>query len=239
MSNHAPEATDDGPAVAVEDVRKSYPTPEGDLAVLVGIDLTVDRGEVVAVTGESGSGKSTLLHLMGGLDQPTGGKIFVAGVELGACTPAALAGIRNRQIGFVFQFHHLLPDFTAIENVAMPQLMMGADAQDAESRASELLAAVSMEHRLRHRPGELSGGEQQRVAVARALANSPTVVFADEPSGNLDHRHSEQLHDIIWSLAKQGSTSFVVATHDQALARRADREIRLENGGARELSGVS
>ena len=224
------------PAVVARSVTKSYPTPEGDLSVLEGIDLQVARGEIVAVTGESGAGKSTLLHLLGGLDRPSGGDIIVDGVDLGVCSDTYLARFRNRQIGFVFQFHHLLPEFTAVENVAMPRLMQDAAPRDALRRATDLLKAVGMGHRLQHRPGELSGGEQQRVAVARALVNDPAVVLADEPSGNLDHRHSQQLHELLWELARQRGVTFVIATHDQALSRRADREIRLEDGAARELS---
>ena len=227
------------PAVVARAVVKSYPTPEGDLPVLEGVDLQVERGEIVAVTGESGAGKTTLLHLLGGLDRPTGGDIVVDGVDLGACSDARLARFRNRQIGFVFQFHHLLPDFTALENVAMPRLMQGAALAEAAALAEELLGSVGMERRLHHRPAELSGGEQQRVAVARALVNDPAVVLADEPSGNLDHRHSEQLHDLIWRLARQRAATFVIATHDQALSHRADREIRLEDGRTRELSRAS
>jgi lipoprotein-releasing system ATP-binding protein len=236
MSNAKPATDTLGAAVSATGVSKSYPTPDGDLSVLDGLDLEVGRGEIVAITGESGAGKSTLLHLLGGLDQPSSGRIVVDGVDLLDCSAAELAKARNRRVGFVFQFHHLLPDFTAIENVAMPMLMMGSDAQAARDRARELLAQVSLDKRLEHRPSELSGGEQQRVAVARALANRPAVVLADEPSGNLDHRHSEQLHDLIWSLAQSSSASFVIATHDSALSRRADREIRLADGAARELS---
>jgi len=223
-------------AVSARKVFKSYPTPEGELPILVGLDLEVRRGEIVAITGESGAGKSTLLHLLGGLDRPTSGEIIVDGVDLNACTNGDLARFRNRQIGFVFQFHHLMPDFTALENVMVPKLMAGAKFEEARKTAMELLAAVGLKGRLQHRTNELSGGEQQRVAVARALANAPSVVLADEPSGNLDYRHSHQLHDLMWELARQRGATFVIVTHDRALARRADREIRLENGLARELS---
>jgi lipoprotein-releasing system ATP-binding protein len=228
-------AVPDGLAVVVRTLFKSYPTPEGELPILMGLDLNVRRGEIVAITGESGAGKSTLLHLLGGLDRPTGGQIIVDGVDLNSRSDAELARFRNRQIGFVFQFHHLLPDFTAVENVMVPRLIAGAKPAEAERAARELLRAVELQNRLHHRPSELSGGEQQRVAVARALANSPAVVLADEPSGNLDYRHSGQLHDLMWRLVDERGTTFVIATHDRALAARADREIRLENGLAREL----
>jgi lipoprotein-releasing system ATP-binding protein len=228
--------TANGYAVVAENVQKHYPTPEGDLPILIGIDIAVRKGEIVAITGESGAGKSTLLHLLGGLDEPTAGQITVDGMRIDSCGDVERSRFRNQRVGFVFQFHHLLPDFTALENVMMPCLMGGVREREARDAARKILSAVAMGHRLTHRPDELSGGEQQRVAVARALVNAPAVVFADEPSGNLDYRHSNQLHDLLWSLARGTSTTFVVATHDRALALRADREIRLENGGARELS---
>lgn len=228
-------AGSDGPAVLARSLFKSYPTPEGDLPILTGVDLEVRRGEIVAVTGESGVGKSTLLHLLGGLDRPTSGQIVVDGVDLAACSDDELARFRNRQIGFVFQFHYLLPDFTAVENVMVPCLIAGALPEQAERAARKLLDAVELGNRLHHRPSELSGGEQQRVAVARALANSPAVVLADEPSGNLDYRHSRQLHDLMWHLVDERGATFVIVTHDRGLAARADRELRLENGLAREL----
>jgi lipoprotein-releasing system ATP-binding protein len=223
-------------AVTCRNLTKSYPMPGGDLPVLLGLDIEIQPGEIVAVTGESGAGKSTLLHLLGGLDRPSGGDIVVDGMDIGAMQDDSLASFRNRQIGFVFQFHYLLPDFTAIENVMMPCLMAGVEPENAGDRASKLLKSVGLDHRLQHRPSELSGGEQQRVAVARALANEPSVVLADEPSGNLDHRHSTQLHDLIWHLAQERAATFVIATHDRELAARADREIELSDGRARELS---
>ena len=232
------QATSPPAQIAVEcrALVKSYPTPEGDLPVLTGVDLEIRRGEIGAVTGESGAGKSTLLHLLGGLDRPTSGEIAVDGVELSRISDGELATFRNRQIGFVFQFHYLLPDFTAVENVAMPGLMAGVPASEAHATAEALLEAVELSTRRHHRPSELSGGEQQRVAVARALLNSPSVVLADEPSGNLDHRHSKQLHDLMWSLARERGATFVIATHDRDLAMRADRQIALADGVAQELS---
>jgi len=225
-------------AIVCRGLSKSYPTPEGDLPVLVDLDFEIKRGDIVAVTGESGAGKSTLLHLLGGLDRATRGEVVVDGVALNGIADDALARFRNLQIGFVFQFHYLLPDFTALENAMMPRLMVGISMDEAKADARVLLDAVGMGHRLEHRPNELSGGEQQRVAVARALVNSPAVVLADEPSGNLDHRHSRQLHDLIWRLARERSATFVIATHDYELARRADRQFALSDGGIRELSEV-
>lgn len=225
-------------AIVCRKLSKSYPTPEGDLPVLVDLDFEVKRGEIVAVTGESGAGKSTLLHLLGGLDRATSGEIVVDGVSLNGIPDDALARFRNMQIGFVFQFHYLLPDFTALENAMMPRLMAGISMDEAKADARVLLDAVGMGRRLEHRPNELSGGEQQRVAVARALVNSPAVVLADEPSGNLDHRHSRQLHDLIWRLARERSATFVIATHDYELARRADRQFALSDSALRELSEV-
>jgi len=222
-------------AVVARKVFKSYPTPDGDLPILMGVDLAVRRGEIVAITGESGVGKSTLLHLLGGLDRATSGQIVVDTVQLDNCSEIELARFRNRQIGFVFQFHHLLPDFTAEENVMVPCLLGGMKREQAARLARGLLEQVELGGRLHHRPSELSGGEQQRVAVARALANNPSVILADEPSGNLDYRHSGQLHDLIWRLVAERGATFVIVTHDRALAARADREIRLEAGLAREL----
>ncbi len=225
-------------AIICRKLSKSYPTPEGDLPVLVDLDFEVKRGEIVAVTGESGAGKSTLLHLLGGLDRATSGEIVVDGVSLNGIPDDALARFRNMQIGFVFQFHYLLPDCTALENAMMPRLMAGISMDEAKADARVLLDAVGMGRRLEHRPNELSGGEQQRVAVARALVNSPAVVLADEPSGNLDHRHSRQLHDLIWRLARERSATFVIATHDYELERRADRQFALSDSALRELSEV-
>lgn len=234
MSDDLPVASE--VAVLAENLHKSYPTPEGDLPILVGVDLRVRKGEIVAITGESGAGKSTLLHLLGGLDRPTSGHITVDGVRIDNTDEGSRSRFRNERVGFVFQFHHLLPDFTALENVMMPCLIAGTDVAAAKTVALEMLTSVGLENRLGHRPNELSGGEQQRVAVARALANKPAIVFADEPSGNLDYRHSRQLNDLLWSLARAKAVTFVIATHDRALALRADREIRLENGVARELT---
>ena len=216
--------------ISATGLSKSYPTPEGSLDVLVDLDIAVNRGSIVAITGESGAGKSTLLHLLGGLDLPTAGTVVVDGVDLSTLNGDELARFRNTKIGFVFQFHHLLPDFSAVENVVIPQLMAGVSMVDAENEARRLLEGVGLGQRLSHRPNELSGGEQQRVAFARALANNPAVVLADEPSGNLDPRHSRQLHDLMWNLARDHDAAFVIATHDYDLADRADQRISLDNG---------
>ena len=198
--------------------------------VLLECDLSVSRGEFVAVTGASGTGKSTLLHLLGALDRPNAGSVALDGIEYAACTADALAALRNRKIGFVFQFHHLLRDFSALENVMLPQLIAGVSASGAARRAEELLAAVGLSSRTTHRPGKLSGGEQQRVAVARALANAPAVLLADEPSGNLDAGNAEHLHGLFAELSRRYEAAVVVVTHNRSLAERADRVLSLEEG---------
>ncbi|MEP6573116.1 MAG: ABC transporter ATP-binding protein [Gemmatimonadota bacterium] len=213
------------------DIRKVYVSGDGTpLEILSGVDLTVNRGEFVAIIGASGAGKSTLLQLLGALDRPTEGSISLDGMDYADCTPSELATLRNRKIGFVFQFHHLLREFTALENVMMPLLIAGSDDETAHSRAEVLLASVGLAGRMSHRPNALSGGEQQRVAVARALAADPRVILADEPSGNLDQAHGERLHDLLASLARDFETALVVVTHNQLLAARADRILSMEGG---------
>jgi lipoprotein-releasing system ATP-binding protein len=212
-------------------LRKSYLGGDGrPIDVLLECDLSVSRGEFVAVTGASGTGKSTLLHLLGALDRPNAGSVALDGIEYAACTADALAALRNRKIGFVFQFHHLLRDFSALENVMLPQLIAGVSASGAARRAEELLAAVGLSSRTTHRPGKLSGGEQQRVAVARALANAPAVLLADEPSGNLDAGNAEHLHGLFAELSRRYEAAVVVVTHNRSLAERADRVLSLEEG---------
>ena len=212
-------------------VRKSYVGGDGaPIDVLAGVDLSVSRGEFVAIVGASGSGKSTLLHLLGALDQPSGGEVLLDGAPYAAMTAGQLAALRNSRIGFVFQFHHLLREFNARENVMMPLLIAGAGDAEAGARADALLDAVGLSARRLHLPTQLSGGEQQRVAVARALANAPAVVLADEPSGNLDHAHSENLHAIFAGLARDFQTALVVVTHNRHLAARADRLLAMESG---------
>ena len=212
-------------------IRKVYRGGDGTpIEVLAGVDLAVDRGEFVAIVGASGAGKSTLLQLLGALDEPTAGTIILDGVAYGDQTPEQLAELRNRKVGFVFQFHHLLREFTALENVMMPLLISGADQAVARRRATELLGTVGLASRLTHRPSALSGGEQQRVAVARALVAEPLVVLADEPSGNLDYPNSEHLHDLFSTLAREFRTALVVVTHNRLLAGRADRVLTMEHG---------
>jgi lipoprotein-releasing system ATP-binding protein len=220
-------------------LRKLYRGGDGaPIEVLSDVDLAVARGEFVAIVGASGSGKSTLLHLLGALDTPTSGQVRLDGLLYGEQTAAALAAVRNRKIGFVFQFHHLLREFSALENVMMPLLIAGEAESRARSRAEELLAAVGLAGRMTHRPSQLSGGEQQRAAVARALAADPRVVLADEPSGNLDHGNSERLHELFARLAREFETALVVVTHNRLLAGRADRVLSLEGGRLVPLSGV-
>ncbi len=212
-------------------VVKSYVGGDGaTLPILSGVTLSVARGEMVAIVGASGAGKSTLLHVLGALDRPTAGVIRIAGENVDGRTDEELARLRNRRVGFVFQFHHLLREFSAIENVAMPLRIGGMSVRDAESRAGELLARVGMSSRLHHRPSELSGGEQQRTAVARALSTDPTILLADEPSGNLDHLNAEKLHALLAELARDLEIGMVVVTHNRSLAARADRALLLEDG---------
>ena len=194
------------------------------------MDLHLARGETVSIVGPSGSGKSTLLHILGGLDLPTSGRVSLGGSDLADLDDVRLAGVRNRYVGFVFQFHHLLRDFTALENVMMPQLIAGSSRPAARRRALDLLDQVGLADRSGHIPAKLSGGEQQRVATARALANEPPVLLADEPSGNLDLETSEVLHDVLFDLVRDHGTAMVVVTHNPALAARTDRILRLSSG---------
>ena len=220
----------EGPLVA-EGLTKRYRMEDGsELEVLRGVDIRVRKGEAVSIVGASGAGKSTLLHLLGALDRPTGGTVRLGGVELTRLDPPEIGRIRNRLVGFVFQFHHLLREFSAVENVMMPQLIRGVAREAARQRASELLGAVGLSGRLDHRPWQLSGGEQQRVAVARALANDPALLLADEPSGNLDTRTSEGLHDLLFELKAVSELSMVLVTHNAELAARAERTLRLSDG---------
>jgi lipoprotein-releasing system ATP-binding protein len=200
------------------------------LHVLKGLDIEVREGEIAVIIGPSGSGKSTLLHLLGGLDRPSSGKVIVDDHDLGVLTDDELAAFRNKTLGFIFQFHHLLPEFTALENVAMPALIRGEKLEEARGRAVALLEEVGLSERVEHKPNELSGGEQQRVAVARALMNNPTLVLADEPSGNLDEDNSQKLHQLLSDLAQKMGLSFVIATHNLDLTKRAHRVLQLVDG---------
>jgi lipoprotein-releasing system ATP-binding protein len=213
------------------DIAKSYRGGDGStLTILNGVNLSVKRGEMIAIVGESGAGKSTLLHVIGALDRATRGHVLIAGESIENRTDDELAVIRNRKVGFVFQYHHLLREFSALENVMMPMRIGGTPVAEARSRAAELLSRVGLSGRMTHRPSELSGGEQQRTAVARALAVDPAVLMADEPTGNLDHRNGERLHEVFAQLARDLEIGMVVVTHNRSLAARADRALLLEDG---------
>ena len=216
--------------LAVMDLCKSYGTGEQKVDVLKGISLQLGRGETVALLGASGAGKSTLMHILGALDRPTSGSVSYSGENVFAKSESQLALFRNRMIGFVFQFHHLLPEFTALENVMMPLLICGASRSVASTDARLILAEVGLGHRVTHKPGELSGGEQQRVAVARALVMKPQLLLADEPTGNLDMKTSESIHDLFEDLHKNRGLSIMVVTHNERLAARTMRQIRLLDG---------
>jgi lipoprotein-releasing system ATP-binding protein len=227
------------PILECRDVGKVFRGGDGrPLEVLGGVDLTVARGEFTAIVGESGAGKSTLLHILGALDRPTTGDVWLSGKRYSELQPDALASVRNGALGFVFQFHHLLREFTALENVMMPLLVAGRSQEEAGSAAASVLERVGLGERLDHQPGQLSGGEQQRVALARAVVNDPVAVLADEPSGNLDHRNSRILHELLQDLVRERGTSLVVVTHDRHLAARADRIMSMEDGALVSLEGV-
>jgi len=211
-------------------VFRSFQTGSVILDVLKGVDLEIYQGEIVALIGPSGSGKSTLLHILGALDRPDKGSINLDSVEVFSLNDKELAHLRNRTVGFVFQFHHLLPEFSALENVMLPKLIAGEGIKSIENKAMELLDEVGLKDRKDHKPGELSGGEQQRVAVARALINDPKIVIADEPSGNLDRNTAESLHNLILELNRSRNQTFVLATHNLELAQRANRIFRLKDG---------
>ncbi len=198
--------------------------------VLKGINLEVNQGQIVAIVGHSGVGKSTLLHILGALDRPSSGAVMIDGTSLDGFSDSELSHFRNQTVGFVFQFHHLLPEFSALENVMMPALIAGKPKEEISVRARFLLSEVGLEHRLSHRPGELSGGELQRVAVARALMNNPKIVLADEPSGNLDQANSQALHDLLWKLSRKDNRTFIIVTHNLELAENADKVIELFDG---------
>ncbi|MEO8032304.1 MAG: ABC transporter ATP-binding protein [Gemmatimonadota bacterium] len=217
---------------------KVYQGGDGQpLEILSGLDLVVARGEFVAIVGASGAGKSTLLHLLGALDPPTAGQVRLDGLSYADADPDALAIMRNRKLGFVFQFHHLLREFTALENVMLPLKIAGIADAEARDRASRLLESVGLGARLTHRPARLSGGEQQRVAVARALVHNPVVMLADEPSGNLDNANSERLHELFGNLAATFNTAVVAVTHNRSLAARADRIMAMDAGRLMALAG--
>ena len=214
-----------------EALYKEYPMgKDQQLHVIKGLDMEVREGEMAVIVGPSGSGKSTLLHLLGGLDRPSSGRVVVGDRELSVLSDEELAGFRNQTLGFIFQFHHLLPEFTALENVAMPAMIRGDKFAEAQGKATELLEEVGLGERADHKPNELSGGEQQRVAVARALMNDPKLVLADEPSGNLDEDNSQRLHQLLSDLAQKKGLTFVIATHNLDLTKRAHRVLQLVDG---------
>jgi lipoprotein-releasing system ATP-binding protein len=209
---------------------KTFTEGDSPLTILHDIDFSINRGDRIAIMGASGSGKSTLLHLLGGLDEPTTGEVSITGKSLRSLSPLQLGKLRNRALGFVYQFHHLLPEFTALENVAMPLLIRGTPPAVARDSAEALLGRVGLSARLSHKPGELSGGERQRASVARALVTNPACVLADEPTGNLDRQNAEQVYELMLQLNQEIGTSFLVATHDPLIAGRMDRIVHLEDG---------
>lgn len=212
--------------IKANDITKSF----GPLQVLKGIDISIDKGEIVTIVGKSGAGKTTLLHILGTLDKPDSGTVTLAGTDITRLKDRELSDFRNRHIGFVFQFHQLLPEFSALENVMMPALIAGIPNSKARCQGLELLDFLNLADRAKHRPNELSGGEKQRVAVARALINHPDVIFADEPSGSLDSANKQDLHQLFFSLREQMNQTFVIVTHDESLAALSDRTIRMADG---------
>ena len=225
-----------GDVIRAEGLGKTYAEGKLRTPVFDGLDFAVASGETVAILGASGAGKSTLLHLLGGLDTPTAGEVFVAGQKMSALSDGARGQLRNRALGFVYQFHHLLPEFSALENVMLPSLLGGAAIGDASKRARALLESVGLGHRLEHKPGELSGGERQRAAVARALVNKPACVLGDEPTGNLDEKTAATVFELMLDLNRAQGTSLVLVTHDRRLARKLDRVVELHEGKLREVA---
>lgn len=212
--------------IQAQNIFKSY----DQLQVLKGVNLQIDPSEIVSIIGKSGSGKSTLLHILGTLDQPDSGQVFIDGIDVSKLNSKEVAALRNTKIGFIFQFHHLLPEFTALENVLIPSMILKDYSPKQEKRAQELLDFLGLKDRIKHKPNQLSGGEQQRVAVARALINQPAVIFADEPTGNLDSESSEELHQLLLQLRNEFGQTFVIVTHSKELSKISDRTIIMQDG---------
>ncbi|OBX89503.1 lipoprotein releasing system, ATP-binding protein [Haemophilus sp. CCUG 66565] len=213
-----------------ENINKFYQEGENQTQVLKGVSFSMEPAELVAIVGSSGSGKSTLLHTLGGLDQPSSGEVFINGQSLQKASADELAALRNRYLGFVYQFHHLMADFTALENVMMPMLIGHQNKTEAKDRAEKMLSAVGLSHRITHRPSALSGGERQRVAIARALVNNPSLVLADEPTGNLDHKTTESIFELIQQLNQEQNIAFLLVTHDMGLAEKLSRRLVMQDG---------
>ncbi|HBW86901.1 MAG TPA: lipoprotein-releasing system ATP-binding protein LolD [Crocinitomicaceae bacterium] len=209
-----------------QNITKSY----GELAILKGVNLRVEKSEIVSIVGSSGAGKTTLLQILGTLDKPDGGEIIINGISPFSLNQSAIAAFRNKHIGFIFQFHQLLPEFTAIENVMIPGMIAGTNKKQLQERAEMLLSKLSIDHRKNHKPSELSGGEQQRIAVCRALINEPSIVLADEPSGNLDTKNAKELHELFFKLREEFQQTFVIVTHNEDLANMADRKLTMKDG---------
>ncbi len=207
-------------------INKKY----GELHILKGVDLQINESEIVSIVGSSGAGKTTLLQILGTLDKPDSGKMSINGIDPFSLSSNKMAEFRNKEIGFIFQFHQLLPEFNAFENVMLPALILGLSKKEAADKAKEILAKIGLESRFNHRPSELSGGEQQRVAVCRSLINNPTIIFADEPSGNLDSKNAAELHDLFFQLREDFKQTFVIVTHNEKLAQMADRKLVMQDG---------
>jgi len=224
-----------GRILVTKNLHKTYQMGRSTIPVLSGIDLEVYEAQIVAIIGQSGVGKSTLLHILGTLDRPSEGSVIIEGTDVFQFDDKKLAEFRNRTVGFIFQFHHLMPEFTALENVMMPGLIAGKPKKRISDRAQSLLTDVGLEHRVNHRPGELSGGEMQRVAVARALMNDPKLILADEPSGNLDRAASDALHELLWNLSRKDKRTLIIVTHNHELAENADKVVEILDGSIKNI----